>query len=80
LIGGKSTATIWLGFAEDLNGDGKVDIKDLAIVAKAFGSYLGSPNWNPIADVTGSTLGVPDNKVDIRDVAYVAKNFGKIYP
>jgi len=80
LIGGKSITTIWLGFAGDLNGDGKVDIKDIAIVAKAFGSYPGSPNWNPIADVTGPTLGVPDNKVDIRDVAYVAKNFGKVYP
>jgi len=60
----------------DLNGDGKCDIKDISIVAKAYGSYPGYPNWNPIADL------YPDMKIDIRDVAIVAKDFGKtgIYP
>ncbi len=55
----------------DLNGDGKVDIKDLAIAAKAFGSYTGSPTYNPDADVN------QDGVVDIRDLAIIAKNFGK---
>lgn len=55
----------------DLNGDGKCDIRDIAIVAKAFGSYPGYPNWNPIADLNG------DLKVDIKDIATVAKDFGK---
>lgn len=56
----------------DINKDGKVDIRDVAIVAKAFGSYPGFPNWNPVADLNG------DGKVDIRDVSIVAKQFGKI--
>jgi PKD repeat protein len=60
----------------DINGDGKVDMKDIAIVAAAFGTYPGHPRWNPEADVTGSTYLVPDSKVDMRDVSLVAKNFG----
>jgi len=60
----------------DVNWDYKVDINDIALAAKAFGSYLGHPRWNPIADITGPTLGVPDGKVDIRDIALIAKNFG----
>jgi hypothetical protein len=55
----------------DVNHDGKVDILDLALVAKAFGSKPGDPNWNPDADV------YPDGLIDIRDMAIVAKNFGK---
>ena len=56
----------------DLNGDGKVDIKDIAIVAAAFGSFPGHARWDPAADLNG------DGKVDIKDIALVASNFGKI--
>jgi len=55
----------------DLNGDGKVDIKDLAIAAKAYGSSPGMPNWNPIADMNG------DLKIDIKDLATIAKHYGE---
>ena len=55
----------------DINGDRKVDMKDIAIVAKAFGSVLGSPNYNPKYDLTG------DGKIDMKDIAIVAKLFGK---
>lgn len=55
----------------DLNGDGKVDIRDIVIVAIAYGSYLGGPRWNPVADLN------KDNFVDIRDIAMVARDFGK---
>jgi len=55
----------------DMNFDGKVDIKDIAIAALAFGSYPGHPGWNPLADTNG------DNKVDIKDIAFIASNFGK---
>jgi hypothetical protein len=36
---------------EDLNGDGQVNIEDVAIWGLAFGSVPGHPRWNPIADV-----------------------------
>ncbi len=61
----------------DINGDGKVDMKDIALVAAAFGTSPGHPRWNPDADITGPTYLVPDNKVDMRDVSLVAKNFGQ---
>lgn len=57
----------WLG---DINGDGKCDIKDIATVAVAFGSYVGSLRWNPEADLNR------DGKVDTKDLAIVARNFG----
>jgi hypothetical protein len=56
--------------------DGKVDIRDVNYVAKRYGTTSSSSNWDPDADVTGSTLGVPDGKVDIRDVHYVAIYYG----
>jgi len=60
----------------DINGDGKIDIRDVAIVAYSYGSYPGHPRWNPDADITGPNE--PDGKVDIRDVALVASHFGEI--
>jgi hypothetical protein len=59
----------------DLNHDYKVDIKDVSLAARAFGTSPGWPMWNPIADITGPN-GVPDGKVDIRDISFIAKNFG----
>jgi parallel beta-helix repeat protein len=59
----------------DITGDFKVDIKDLVLVIKYFGSYPGSVKpWNPNADVNG------DNKVDIKDLVLVIKHFGEHYP
>jgi len=55
----------------DVNYDGKVDILDIAIVAKAYGSYPGHPRWNPKADLDGN------GTVNIIDVAKVAKDYGK---
>jgi len=65
--------TLWKKFLlyGDINNDGIVNIEDVHIVAKAFGSYLGHPRWNPDADLD-------DNKIiDIRDLYKVARNFGK---
>ncbi len=59
----------------DVNGDGKVDIHDIATTAEAFGSYYsGHPRYNPNYDVNC------DGKIDIRDLAIIARNFGKIDP
>jgi parallel beta-helix repeat protein len=54
----------------DINMDGRVDIKDIAMVTAAFDSYPGHPRWNPNCDMNG------DNRIDIYDVAYVASFFG----
>jgi uncharacterized protein (DUF2141 family) len=57
----------------DVNADGKVDMKDVGIVARAFGSSAGKPNWDSLVDLNG------DNKVDMRDVGIVCSNFGINY-
>lgn len=58
----------------DINGDFKVDIKDLVLVIKYYATYPGHPNWNPNADVNN------DGKVDIKDLVLVIKHFAEHYP
>jgi hypothetical protein len=55
----------------DIDRNYKVNIQDLFIVAKAFGSQPGDANWNVKADVDGN------NQVNIVDVYKVARDFGK---
>lgn len=46
---------------EDLNGDGKVNIEDIYIFSKAFGSSPGHSRWDPRADMDGNEyIGVID--------------------
>ena len=54
----------------DLNDDGKVNLEDSIIAAKAFGSKPEHPRWNPLADLNG------DGKVNMIDLGVIAKNFG----
>ena len=65
--------TIRVRMPGDLNMDGKVDMKDISIICKAFGSLPNHPRWNPIADEN------EDNKIDIFDIALTCRNFGKTY-
>ena len=58
----------------DINGDLKVDIKDLVLVIKHYASYPNHPKWNPNADVNG------DNKVDVKDLVLVIKHYGEQDP
>ena len=55
----------------DLNGDGQVDIRDIARPARAFGSYPGHARWDPAADLNR------DGIIDLKDIAQIAKNFGR---
>jgi hypothetical protein len=54
----------------DINYDGKVDVKDVARIAVAFGQHVGGPRWDPICDI------VPDGKINVKDVALVCRNYG----
>lgn len=58
--------------------DGKVDMRDIGLVARNFGQTI--PPANPNCDITGPTAGVPDGKIDMRDVGLVARHFGDHYP
>jgi len=55
----------------DINWDLKVNILDLVLVARSFGTTPGSPGWNPQADVNG------DGHVDIADLTIVGIHFGQ---
>jgi len=56
----------------DVNKDGKVDGKDIAIAAKAYGTKPGDEYWDPRADLN------KDDRVDGKDLAIISKNFGQI--
>jgi len=66
------TYTWWI--PGDINGDGKVDGRDMTIAAKAFGTSPGDPKWNPLADID------QDGRVDGRDMTIIAKHFGQHDP
>ncbi len=51
----------------DLNGDGVVNILDISVIALAYPSRPGDPNWNPSADMN------LDDKINIIDVVAVAR-------
>ena len=58
----------------DINDDDKIDMIDIGIVTRAFGSHPGHPRWNSEADVN------QDDKVNLRDISLVAKHFGETTP
>ena len=55
----------------DINWDLKVDVVDLASVARSYGTTQGAPGWNPTTDANG------DGHVDIADLSLVASHFGQ---
>jgi hypothetical protein len=67
LVGG----TVFVGVPGDVNGNGKVDVVDLLMVAKAFGTNSHSPSWDPNMDVDCN------NKADVIDMLITAKNYSK---
>jgi hypothetical protein len=74
-----SDGIVTIAMIGDLTGpnnwpDGKVDIRDVSSVARAFGSYIGHPLYNPNYDI------IYDGKIDMKDISTVARNFGKIDP
>ena len=57
----------------DVNGDGTVDITDLALVGEAYGTVEGDPDYNSDADLNY------DGAIDVYDLAECGKNYGKTY-
>jgi hypothetical protein len=55
----------------DVDGSGKVDWRDLNLLAKAYGTHQEDLNYNPEADFDR------DGDVDWRDLNTLAKNYGK---
>jgi hypothetical protein len=62
------------GIPGDINGDSKVSLADLVILALAYGSKPGDPGWNPNADIDGN------GKVGLTDLVILATHYGQHYP
>jgi hypothetical protein len=58
----------------DINGDGKVNLQDLFILAKAYGSKPSAPNWNPKADIDGNGI------VGLSDLVALVQYYGQPFP
>ena len=56
--------------AGDVNEDEVVDIFDLTLIAKAYGSVVGDPEYDLALDIT------KDGRVDMRDVIIISKYYG----
>jgi hypothetical protein len=50
--------------------DGRVDMRDVSMVARLFGVNFPNPKYNKDCDING------DGRIDMKDIAAVAKNFG----
>lgn len=55
----------------DINGDGKVDIKDVYAAGLAFGAKTGESRWDSKADLNGN------GRVDLADLWVICDNFGQ---
>jgi hypothetical protein len=58
----------------DINGDFKVSVQDLTLLANAYRTTPGSPKWNPNADIDG------DGVVGLLDLTILAVHYGQRYP
>lgn len=59
--------TINVKYAEDVNQDGSVDVKDLALTAQYYNLKSSAANWNSTFDING------DNIIDIYDLVRIAR-------
>lgn len=67
----EGTIRIKVRIMGDINGDGKVDMKDIALAASAFGAYPSHSRWNPDADID------ENDKINLKDIALISKHFGE---
>ncbi len=80
-VGNNTSVGGWVivAMVGDVNGpdgwpDGKVDIRDIGIIAVRFGCNKGDPCYAPEYDLNC------DGKIDILDIAIAAREFGKVDP
>jgi uncharacterized protein (DUF2141 family) len=59
------------GVRGDVNGDGIIDYKDLAVIVARYGSRQGDSSYLDVSDVNG------DGVIDYRDLALVVAHYGE---
>ena len=76
ICSGNEADNVWLiqglfgNIPGDLDGDGDVDLSDLAELLAAYGTCDGDPNYNPAADLDDSGC------IDLADLATLLSNYG----
>jgi len=70
-INATNNKQIEVTIAGDFNKDQKVDLADLVIFARAYGSKPGDPNWSQECDLNR------DSTVNLPDLVMLAYNYGK---
>jgi hypothetical protein len=58
------------GIVGDLDGDGDVDLSDLAVLLGAYGTCAGAPDYDIVADLDASGC------IDLADLAALLENYG----
>jgi hypothetical protein len=58
----------------DIDGNFKVQLYDLVLLAYAYGSMPNNSNWNPNADIDGN------NEAGLSDLVALAQHYGQHYP
>jgi hypothetical protein len=71
-----NTDSTWiiLTIQGDIDGNYNVQLADLVLLAKTYGSKLGDSNWNPNADINSNGI------VGLTDLVILATNYGRHYP
>jgi len=62
---------LWL--LPDIDGDGRIAMRDIGTVARAYGSYPGHLRWKRYADFNS------DEIIDMKDIGISARAFGSHY-
>jgi hypothetical protein len=67
-------ASVTLTIPGDVNGDFKVDLSDITLLAKAYNSSPGIARWNLNADING------DGTVGLSDLVIMARHYNQSIP
>lgn len=68
------TFSVEPGLTGDLNGDGAVDLTDLALLLAHYGECDGDPGYDPATDINNSGC------TDLTDLALLLAHYGETYP
>jgi hypothetical protein len=69
-----TNGVVYIGIVGDINGDGRVDMKDIGYIARRFLVSQMDALWDPNTDING------DGKIDMKDIGTAARHFGEHYP
>jgi parallel beta-helix repeat protein len=65
---------LYIRLVGDVNGDGKVDMRDVGYMARRFMCVPGDQLWDSTADLNG------DERINMTDIGTAARHFGEHYP